>query len=97
MEPEVSSTKTSSLGSTSSLSGWVGGLTLTEFWILSDLVRRPGYVKSHDQLMAAAKVVVTNNAIAAHVRRIREKFRETDPEFDAIRAEYGMGYCWLEN
>ncbi len=71
-------------------------LTLTEFWILIALVRRPGHVKSHDQLMSAANVVVTNNAIAAHVRRIREKFRETDQEFDAIRAEYGMGYRWLE-
>lgn len=71
-------------------------LTLTEFWILCALVRRPGHVKSHDQLMAAANVVVTNNAIAAHVRRIREKFRETDPAFDAIRAEYGMGYRWQE-
>lgn len=71
-------------------------LTLTEFWILTALVRRPGHVKSHDQLMAAANVVVTNNAIAAHVRRIREKFRETDPEFDAISAEYGMGYRWIE-
>ena len=70
-------------------------LTLTEFWILSALVRRPGHVKSHGQLMDAAQVVVTNNAIAAHVRRIREKFRETDPEFDAIRAEYGMGYRWV--
>ncbi|MCF8055469.1 MAG: response regulator [Desulfocapsa sp.] len=71
-------------------------LTLTEFWILSSLVRRPGHVKSHDQLMNAAQVIVTNNAIAAHVRRIREKFRETDPEFDAICAEYGMGYRWRE-
>ena len=69
-------------------------LTLTEFWILSSLVRRPGHVKSHEQLMDAAQVVVTNNAIAAHVRRIREKFRESDPEFDAICAEYGMGYRW---
>lgn len=71
-------------------------LTLTEFWILSALVQRPGHVKSHDQLMDAANVVVTNNAIAAHVRRIREKFRESDPAFDAIRAEYGMGYRWQE-
>jgi two-component system OmpR family response regulator len=46
--------------------------------------------------MAAANVVVTNNAIAAHVRRIREKFRQSDSEFDAICAEYGMGYRWLE-
>jgi two-component system OmpR family response regulator len=71
-------------------------LTLTEFWLLFSLVRRPGHVKSHEQLMESANVVVTNNAIAAHIRRIREKFREIDPAFDSIRAEYGMGYRWLE-
>lgn len=71
-------------------------LTLTEFWLLFSLVRHPGHVKSHSQLMEAASVVVTNNAIAAHIRRIREKFRETDPQFEAIRAEYGMGYRWVE-
>ncbi len=71
-------------------------LTLTEFWILVSLVRHPGHVKSHDQLMESANVVVTNNAIAAHIRRIREKFREIDLEFDSIRAEYGMGYRWVE-
>lgn len=78
---------------------WKGShlnLTLTEFWLLVSLVKHPGHVKSHSQLMEAANVVVTNNAIAAHIRRIREKFRELDPEFDAIRAEYGMGYRWLE-
>ncbi|MEN8190626.1 MAG: response regulator [Thermodesulfobacteriota bacterium] len=71
-------------------------LTLTEFWILTALTRRPGHVKSHDQLMDAAQVVVTNNAIAAHIRRIREKFSDIDPEFDSIRAEYGMGYRWSD-
>jgi len=71
-------------------------LTLTEFWLLISLVKHPGHVKSHNQLMEAANVVVTNNAIAAHIRRIREKFREVDAEFDSIRAEYGMGYRWLE-
>ncbi len=71
-------------------------LTLTEFWLLLSLVQHPGHVKSHAQLMEAASVVVTNNAIAAHIRRIREKFREIDPQFDCIRAEYGMGYRWVE-
>lgn len=71
-------------------------LTLTEFWLLVSLVQHPGHVKSHSQLMEAASVVVTNNAIAAHIRRIREKFREIDPQFDAIKAEYGMGYRWVE-
>jgi two-component system OmpR family response regulator len=69
-------------------------LTLTEFWILLCLARRPGHVKNHDQLMEAASVIVTNNAIAAHIRRIRDKFREIDPDFNAIRSEYGMGYRW---
>ena len=71
-------------------------LTLTEFWVLYSLAKNPGHVKSHDQLMEAANVVVTNNAIAAHIRRIREKFVDLDPDFDAIQAEYGMGYRWVE-
>ncbi len=70
-------------------------LTLTEFWLLHALARIPGHVKSHDQLMEAASVVVTNNAITAHIRRIRDKFRDIDPRFDSIRTEYGMGYRWL--
>lgn len=70
-------------------------LTLTEFWLLHSLAKKPGHVKSHDQLMEAANVVVTNNAITAHIRRIRDKFREADPGFDSIRTEYGMGYRWL--
>jgi len=69
-------------------------LTLTEFWILYSIARRPGHLKSHEQLMDAASVVVTNNAISAHIKRIRNKFREIDPEFDHIRSEYGMGYRW---
>lgn len=69
-------------------------LTLTEFWLVHALIEHPGHVKSHDQLMAAARLVVTGNAITAHIRRIRDKFREIDPDFDAIRTEYGMGYRW---
>jgi two-component system, OmpR family, response regulator len=69
-------------------------LTLTEYWLLLALARRPGHVKSHEQLMEAANVVVTNNAITAHIRRIREKLQEIDPDFNAIRTEYGMGYRW---
>ena len=69
-------------------------LTLTEFWILSAIARRPGHLKTHEQLMDAANAVVTNNTITAHIRRIRNKFREIDPDFDHIRSEYGMGYRW---
>jgi len=70
--------------------------TLTEFWILHALAKRPGNLKSHAQLMQAANTNVTDNAIAANVRRIREKFKEVDPGFDCIQSEYGMGYRWVD-
>lgn len=69
--------------------------TLTEFWLLHCLCKYPGHLKSHDQLMEAANIVVTGNAITAHIRRIREKFQMVDPTFAGIRTEYGMGYRWL--
>lgn len=71
-------------------------LTLTEFWILHALAIKPGNLKSHGQLMRAANTHVTDNAIAANVRRIREKFKEIDPGFTCIQAEYGMGYRWVQ-
>ena len=71
-------------------------LTLTEFWILSALVRYPGHVKNHEQLMKSANVIVTDNTIAAHIKRIRNKFREKDHTFSSIKSEYGMGYRWVE-
>jgi len=70
-------------------------LTLTEFWILVALARHPGHVKNHEQLMQAANVIVTDNAITAHIKRIRNKFRDCDPSFSCIRSEYGMGYRWV--
>ena len=70
--------------------------TLTEFWILHSLIKRPGNLKSHAQLMEAANTNVTDNTIAANVRRIRDKFKEIDPDFDSIHTEYGMGYRWVE-
>ncbi len=70
-------------------------LTLTEFWVLHALIKRPGNLKSHAQLMQAANTYVTDNAIAATVRRIREKFKAVEPGFDRIQAEYGMGYRWV--
>ena len=70
--------------------------TLTEFWILHALIKRPGNLKSHAQLMEAANTNVTDNTISANVRRIRDKFKEIDPDFDCIHTEYGMGYRWVE-
>jgi two-component system OmpR family response regulator len=71
-------------------------LTLTEFWILQSLAKRPGNLKSHGQLKQAAQAEVEDNTIVATVRRIRGKFKEIDPKFDCIKTEYGMGYRWVK-
>lgn len=72
-------------------------LTLTQWWMVHELVREPGQAKSHAKLMRAANIVVEPNTITAHVRAIRSRFRSVDPGFDCIRTEYGHGYRWVES
>ncbi len=69
-------------------------LTVTEFWLVWELARRPEYVKTRGQLMAAANILVDDATITSHVKRIRHKFKQTDPDFDAIEAVFGIGYRW---
>ncbi|MFS1524584.1 proteobacterial dedicated sortase system response regulator [Microbulbifer sp. 2304DJ12-6] len=69
-------------------------LTVTEFWIVHALAKRPGHVKSRSQLMEAAQVVLDDNTITSHVKRIRRKFQALDGQFNAIGTAYGMGYRW---
>ena len=70
-------------------------LTITEYWILQALAARPGHVKNRQQLMDAANVVLDDNTITSHIKRIRKKFKAFDDNFDAIQTAYGMGYRWL--
>lgn len=69
-------------------------LTVTEFWIVHSLARRPGHVKSRDQLMSDANVLVDDTTVTSHIKRIRRKFQAMDPDFDAIDTVYGAGYRW---
>ncbi len=70
-------------------------LSLTEFWIVHALARHPGHVKNRQQLMDAANVVLDDNTITSHIKRIRRKFQVLEPEFDGIQTVYGMGYRWV--
>jgi two-component system OmpR family response regulator len=72
------------------------GLTLTEFWIVHALAKNPGHVKNRQQLMDAANVVLDDNTITSHIKRIRRKFQAIDPTFDGVETMYGMGYRWKE-
>ena len=71
-------------------------LTVTELWIVHALARRPGHVKSREQLMGEASMVVDDATVTSHVKRIRRKFLAVDPGFDRIESVYGMGYRWVE-
>lgn len=70
-------------------------LTITELWIVHALALHPGHVKNRQQLMDAANVVLDDNTITSHVKRVRKKFKAIDDNFDAIQTAYGMGYRWL--
>jgi two-component system OmpR family response regulator len=72
-------------------------LTVTEFWIVHALALHPGHVKNRQQLMDAANVVLDDNTITSHVKRIRKKFQHVDEGFGAIETAYGMGYRWKAN
>ncbi|MCP8897946.1 proteobacterial dedicated sortase system response regulator [Gilvimarinus xylanilyticus] len=72
-------------------------LTVTEFWILHALARHPGHVKNRQQLMDAANVVLDDNTITSHIKRIRRKFSAVDGQFNCIQTAYGMGYRWQES
>ncbi len=81
------------------LASWSGQkveLTVTEFWLIACLAKHPGQVKSRQQLMDAANLVLDDQTITAHVKRIRKKFMLLDNDFSAIQTVYGLGYRWLD-
>ncbi|WP_375422410.1 response regulator [uncultured Sphingomonas sp.] len=82
---------------------WMGEpvtLTVTEFLILETLAQRPGIVKTRNQLMDAAyqdDIYVDDRTIDSHIKRLRRKFRQVDPDFDSIETLYGAGYRFAED
>ena len=75
------------LDSVRHLCSWKGeeiNLTVTEFLLVETLARRLGHVKNRDQLIDAAygeNIYVDDRTIDSHIKRLRRKFKEVDPEF----------------
>jgi two-component system OmpR family response regulator len=69
-------------------------LTVTELWIVHSLARHPGHVRSRQQLMDDANILVDDQTITSHVKRIRRKFKAVDESFDKLTTVYGAGYRW---
>jgi two-component system, OmpR family, response regulator ChvI len=82
---------------------WKGApvpLTVTEFLLLQTLARRPGIVKTRDQLMEAAypeRVSVTDRTIDSHIKRIRRKLETVDRTFNSLESVYGAGYRYTDH
>jgi len=69
-------------------------LTVTEFWMIHAMVRRPGHVKSREQLMREAQIEVDEATVTSHIKRARRKFEAIDATFDEIDTVHGAGYRW---
>jgi len=41
-------------------------------------------------------IYVDDRTIDSHIKRLRRKFRQVDPAFDAIETLYGAGYRFSE-
>ncbi len=86
------------LDSARHLCKWKGlelNLTVTEFLLIETLAKRPGLVKTRDQLIDAAygeTIYVDDRTIDSHIKRLRRKFKSFDENFDEIETIYGIGY-----
>jgi two-component system OmpR family response regulator len=70
-------------------------LTLTEYWLVESMSRNPGHVRTYDHMMQVTRQsLVEHNTINGYIRRIRNKFKEVDHNFDSIQTVFGVGYRW---
>lgn len=74
-------------------------LTVTEFLLLKALANRPGVVKNRDQLIDEAygeNIYVDDRTIDSHIKRVRQKFKKADKDFNHIETLYGVGYRYKD-
>ena len=73
-------------------------LTISEFLLLAALARRPGHVRSRDQLLDEVHgddEAGSIRTIDSHIKRLRRKLalaEPGEPGLDPVEAVYGLGY-----
>jgi two-component system, OmpR family, catabolic regulation response regulator CreB len=75
-------------------------LSRYEFRILEVLLGRPGWVYSREKLMAHvwdAPEFSTDRTVDTHIKTIRAKLREINPDADPIQTHRGLGYSVKES
>lgn len=70
-------------------------LTPAEFRLLNLLIQHPGKVYSRTQLLEHLyedNRVVTDRTVDTHIKNLRKKLTEIQPDADMIQSIYGVGY-----
>ncbi len=70
-------------------------MTVTEFLLVRSLAENPGHIKSREKLINFAygnALDIEDRTVDSHIKRIRKKFKDIDPDFDLIETIYGIGY-----
>ncbi len=70
-------------------------LTHVEFRLLSQLYSQPGRIYSRDQLIDSIyddHRIVSDRTIDSHIKKLRKKLEQLDPNTEYIRSVYGVGY-----
>jgi two-component system response regulator BaeR len=77
------------------LNGSALDLTPAEFRLLYTLLQSPGRVYSRAQLLERLYEdhrIVTDRTVDSHIKNIRKKIAEIQPDWERIRSIYGIGY-----
>ncbi len=75
-------------------------MTVTEYLLIKALALNPGHVKSRDHLINDAygeSIYVDDRTVDSHIKRIRQKFKKIDNDFNHIETIYGIGYKYKED
>lgn len=70
-------------------------LTAVEFQLLRILASQPARIFSRDQLMEKLYDdgrIVYDRTIDSHIKKLRKKISQVNPEFELIHSVYGVGY-----
>ncbi len=70
-------------------------LTVVEYRLLETLLKSPGRIFNRDQLISAIyddRRVVSDRTIDSHIKKLRKKLQQLDPDQDFVRSIYGAGY-----
>ena len=82
------------------LNGDALDLTVVEFQLLKLLVDNPGRIYTRDHLMDRIypdQRVVNDRTIDSHIKKLRKKMANLQPDLTLIHSVYGLGYKYEDN